>query len=139
MGGSMAFITWNDALSVHIAEIDAQHKCLIDLINQLHDSMKAGKGNAVIGSVLLDLIKYTQFHFATEEKYFQKYAYPEYFLHKKQHDDLTRKTNELNAAYAQGKLTISLETMSFLKNWVSTHILESDQKYSPFLCNRGLS
>jgi len=135
----MAFIIWNDALSVQIAEIDAQHKCLIDLINQLHDSMKAGRGNDIIGSVLLDLLKYTQFHFATEEKYFHKYAYPEAFLHKKQHDDLTRKTKELTASHSQGKLTISIETMNFLRDWLKVHILESDKKYGPFLCSRGLS
>ena len=65
----MALITWSDMLAVHIKGIDDQHKCLVDLVNRLHDSMKSGAGNSVIRPVLSDLLNYTSFHFATEEKY----------------------------------------------------------------------
>jgi hemerythrin len=135
----MALISWSNALSVNIKELDDQHKCLIELVNNLHDAMKAGKGNAIIGPILSDLLSYTSFHFATEEKYFQQYAYPEFPRHKKEHDELTKKTKELNASYREGKLTITIEVMTFLKDWLSNHILVSDKKYSPFLCSRGLS
>jgi hemerythrin len=135
----MALITWSDALSVNIKKIDDQHKCLIELVNTLHDSMKAGKGNAVIGPILSDLLNYTSFHFATEEAYFQRYAYPDSVQHKRQHDELTQKTKMLNGSFAEGKLTITIEVMNFLKDWLSNHILVSDKKYSPFLCSKGLS
>jgi hemerythrin len=135
----MALISWSDALSVNIKELDDQHKCLIELVNNLHDAMKTGKGNAVIGPILSDLLSYTSFHFATEEKYFQQYAYPEFPRHKKEHDALTQKTKALNASYREGKLTITIEVMTFLKDWLSNHILISDKKYSSFLCSRGLS
>jgi hemerythrin len=134
----MALITWNDTLSVNIKEIDDQHKCLIELVNKLHDSMKAGKGNTIIGPILSDLLSYTSFHFSTEEKYFKQYAYPEYLRHKMQHDELTQKTKALDASHKEGKLTITIEVMAFLKDWLSTHILESDKKYSAFLCSKGL-
>jgi len=134
----MALINWSDALSVNIKKIDDQHKRLIELVNTLHDSMKAGKGNAAIGPILSDLLKYASFHFATEEKYFQEYAYPEYLQHKKQHDELTQKTKMLNASHREGKLSITIEVMNFLKDWLSNHILVSDKKYSTFLCNKGL-
>jgi hemerythrin len=135
----MALITWSDALSVNIKEIDDQHKCLIELLNKLHDSMKAGKGNDIIGPILSDLLSYTSFHFATEEKYFQQYSYPEYLRHKKEHDDLRHRTKALHTSYKEGKLTITIEVMTFLKNWLSNHILVSDKKYSSFLCGKGLS
>jgi len=135
----MPIISWSDALSVNIKELDSQHQCLIELVNRLHDSMKAGKGNTVLGPILSDLLKYTEFHFSTEEKYFQKFAYPEYLQHKKQHDDLTKKAKELNANFEKGKLTISIEVMTFLKEWLRDHILGSDKKYAPFLLGKGLS
>jgi len=135
----MPIITWSDALSVNIKELASQHQCLIEIVNRLHDSMKAGKGNAVLGPILSDLLKYTEFHFSTEEKYFQKFAYPEYLQHKKQHDDLTKKAKDLNANFEKGKLTISIEVMNFLKGWLSNHILGSDKKYAPFLLSKGLS
>jgi hemerythrin len=134
----MPIIFWSDQLSVNIKELDNQHQCLIELINRLHDSMKSGKGNAVIGPILMDVIKYTEFHFATEEKYFQKYAYPEFLQHKKQHDELTQKAKQLKADFEKGKLSISIEVMHFLRDWISNHILGSDKKYGPFLASKGL-
>jgi hemerythrin len=135
----MPIISWSDALSVNIKEIDSQHQRLIEFVNRLHDSMKAGKGNAVLGPILSDLIKYTEFHFSTEEKYFQKYVYPEYLQHKKQHDELTQKAKDLKASFEKGKLNISIEVMNFLKEWLQNHILGSDKKYAPFLLAKGLN
>ena len=39
----MAFMQWNTALSVKVAEIDEQHKQLIAMINDLHSAMKTGQ------------------------------------------------------------------------------------------------
>jgi hemerythrin len=134
----MPLITWNDSMSVQIAEIDTQHRCLIELVNRLHDSMKAGQGNAIIGAILSDILSYTKFHFSTEEKYFQQFGYPEYLRHKMQHDELAQKAKSLNESYAKGKLTITVEVLNFLTDWLKTHILESDKKYSSFLRGKGL-
>jgi hemerythrin len=134
----MPILAWSDALSVNIGELDKQHQCLIELINRLHDAMKAGKGDAVMGPILSDLLAYTEFHFSTEEKYFQQYSYPESKLHKNQHDALKKKAKELKAGFEKGKLSISIEVMNFLKDWISAHILGLDKKYSPFLISKGL-
>ena len=79
----MALITWNDVYSVKVKQFDDQHKKLIDLVNQLHDAMKVGKGGQVIGDVLKALIDYTGSHFAAEERLMKLYNYPDYEQHKK--------------------------------------------------------
>lgn len=134
----MAIINWSEALSVEITEIDQQHQRLIDLINKLHDSMKAGQGNAKVGEILSELTAYTRFHFNIEEKYFQQYGYPEHARHKAAHDELTRKVKALEEEHRAGKITITIEVMNFLRDWVSTHILKADKMYAPFLRDRGL-
>ena len=101
--------------------------------------MKSGAGNSVIRPILSDLLNYTSFHFATEEKYMKQYAYPEYLRHKLEHDELTKKTKALNDGCTNGKLTITLEVMNFLRDWLKNHIMVSDKKYGPFLCAKGLS
>jgi len=45
----MSLIEWSPAYSVKVKKFDDQHKKLIELINQLHDAMKAGQGNAMLG------------------------------------------------------------------------------------------
>jgi hypothetical protein len=48
---------WQDAYSVGIPEIDAQHKQLIRLINDLHAAMLQGKGAAALDRVLSELVR----------------------------------------------------------------------------------
>lgn len=91
----MGLIKWNAFYSVNVEEIDNQHKKLIDLINQLYDAMKAGKGTEVLSTVLTELVEYTAYHFETEERLFLQQGYAEYEAHKVIHDDLTRRAKEL--------------------------------------------
>jgi hemerythrin len=135
----MALFTWSDKFAVNILEIDAQHKRLIELINMLYDAMKQGKGKDVLGKVLADLVTYTVYHFSTEEKLFQKFGYPEYEVHKKEHDNLTLKAKDLKEKFNQGKTMITIEVMNFLKDWLNNHILNSDTQYGPFLNSKGVS
>jgi len=134
----MALITWTDALSVNIKEIDTQHQRLFELMNKLHEAMKIGKGNDVLGGILGDLVKYTVVHFSNEESYLKRYDYPEYVQHKKIHDDLTQKAKALKASFDQGKQTISIDVLTFLKDWLNNHILKTDKRYSTFLNGKGL-
>ena len=134
----MAFIDWSNSLSVDIKELDDQHKKLIELINQLNDAMKVGKGKDVIGKVLGSLIAYTQSHFATEERLMQAHSYPSYIIHKKAHDDLTKQALDLQKKFETGNLAITIEVMGFLKDWLSKHIMNTDKQYSPFLKGKGV-
>ena len=54
----MALFEWKNDLSVGIAEIDRQHKVLIDLINQLHDAMLTRKTKEVMSGNLKGLLDY---------------------------------------------------------------------------------
>jgi hemerythrin len=134
----MALIEWNNSLSVDIREIDEQHRTLVGFLNSLFDAMKAGKGKDVLGKVLSDLVKYTVFHFATEEKYFKTYAYPDFVKHKQEHEYLTKKAADLKGKFDRGEAVITVEVMQFLKDWLNGHILGADKKYSPFLRGKGL-
>jgi hypothetical protein len=54
-GEIMALIRWSPSLSVKIDEMDKQHQSLLEIMNRLHESILAGKGNegpsAVIGEI----------------------------------------------------------------------------------------
>ena len=137
--GVMPLITWKEDYSVNINEIDRHHKRLIELINRLHTGMENEMKKKVLGDVLNELIAYTVYHFATEEKYFKRYNYPEYKGHRKEHEDLTEKAKELKYRLDKGENgVLSVEVMNFLKEWLNHHILQVDQKFGPFLNEKGL-
>lgn len=134
----MALISWTDRLLTNVKACDDQHKRLVSLVNDLHDAMTAGKGKDVLGKILGELVSYTDYHFKTEEQLFDRYSYPDAPKHKKEHQELTRKAKELKTRFEKGEVTISIEVMNFLSNWLKDHIMGSDKKYGPFLNDKGV-
>ncbi len=135
----MALITWEDSLSVGVAEIDQQHQQLISLINQLYDAMKQGKGKDVAGKIIDSLIDYTVVHFQTEEKYFEQFGYPETESHKQQHAAFVQQVSDFKEGFVKGKIALSIDMMNFLSEWLQKHIKGSDQQYTQFFQANGLS
>ena len=134
----MALIIWNDNLSVKIAEIDQQHKKLIAIINDLSAAMKKGKGKDVIGKIVSSLISYTATHFKTEEKFFTAYRYPDTESHKKEHAAFVEKVTNFKDDLEKGKLSLTIEVINFLSDWLKNHIMGTDKKYSTFFNEKGL-
>ena len=135
----MALMTWSDQLSVNIKQVDSQHMKLVELLNNFHEAMKMGKGKETMGKTFSDLLDYTAYHFSAEEDLLKKHDYPAFPGHKKEHEALTKKVTELNQRFSRGDLAITIDTMTFLKNWLSDHIMGSDKKYATFLNGKGVN
>ncbi len=129
---------WEDKYSVNIRDIDAQHKKLFDLVNELFDAMRTGKGREALGGVLDELIRYTDYHFSAEERLLESISYPGFGNHKTAHELLTRKAKKLKQAFDEGNRMISMDLMNFLRDWLNVHILEEDKKYSYAVAGRGI-
>lgn len=129
----MALITWKDSYRIGITEIDDQHQKLVSMINELHDSMKAGASTETCHKILKEVVEYTDYHFKTEERLFEQYNYADKVSHIKEHNDLRAKAVDHLNHYKEKPLMSSLEVMSFLKEWLNHHILEVDQKYGQYL------
>jgi hemerythrin len=134
----MALIQWNEGFSVDVAEIDKQHQTLVSMINELSDAMKQGKGKDALAKILNGLISYTATHFKTEEKYFDLYKYPGTVIHKKEHAAFVQKVSDFKDGFEKGKLSVTIEVMNFLSDWLKNHIKGTDKKYSVFFNEKGL-
>jgi hemerythrin-like metal-binding protein len=134
----MAFIKWNDTLSVKVGELDGQHQTLIAMINQLHDAMAQGKGKDTVSSIVKGLVSYAGAHFALEERLFDKFKYPDAASHKQEHAAFVQKVLDFQEKFNKGALTLTLEVMNFLKDWLVRHIQGTDQKYSAFFNEKGM-
>jgi len=134
----MAIIEWNDRISVNVAEIDNQHKKLIDLINELDIAMKSRKANDVIEKILSGLADYAKTHFQTEENYFARLKYPDTQAHKNEHTAFIKKVTAFKKDFDAGKSLVSVEVLNFLSQWLWNHIKGSDKKYSAFFNEKGV-
>ncbi|MCB1776795.1 MAG: hemerythrin family protein [Candidatus Competibacteraceae bacterium] len=132
------FIEWSSALSMGIEEIDAQHKVLVDLLNEVHEAIQQRHGMEVIDKIIERLDEYTRIHFAVEESLMRILHYPEYESHKEEHDQLIEQLNRFRVKLREGKSSISFELAHFLKLWLTKHIMESDMRYSPYFLEQGI-
>jgi hemerythrin len=134
----MALVTWNDSLSVNVAEIDQQHRKLIAMINELNDAMKMGKGKDVLGGIVNRMIGYTATHFKTEENYFAQFGYPDTADHKKEHAAFVKKVAGFKEGFEKKELSLTIEVIRFLSDWLRNHIMGTDKKYTRFFNEKGL-
>jgi len=129
---------WNDAYSVEISVVDAQHKVLVDLINELHQAMMNRTGKERLRAVLASLIQYTKSHFATEEGLLQANQYPDLANHKGEHERFTQKIQDFQNKFLKNEVALTIEVMDFLKDWPIQLIMGVDKHYVPYLTARGV-
>lgn len=130
----MSMMEWNDKLSVGVEAIDADHKHLVALVNELHDAVKAAHGKEALGKVLDGLIAYTKSHFGREEAEMAKFKYPKAPDHIREHVNLTKQVLDVQAKYKAGKTAVlSMEVLAFLRDWLIKHISASDKALGDFL------
>lgn len=129
---------WSARYSVKVNAMDAQHKRLFEIINELYTAVRSGHGKDVAGGVLRHLIDYTVQHFAAEEKLMEQNGYPSLAAHRAEHRALTDKVLAFKKDFDGGAVGITPELMSFLQNWLTNHIQTVDQKYGDFLNSKGV-
>lgn len=128
----MAYLHWNPTFSVGVEQFDRHHQALVDMVNQLHDAMRAGKGQQELSAILDRLANYTLTHFASEEKLMTQYHFPGLASHKAAHDELARQVTLIQEKYKTSSLGLSIQVMNFLKDWLTNHILGEDMGYKDF-------
>jgi hemerythrin len=132
------FVEWSNELSVGIEEIDAQHRILVDLLNEVHEAIQQRQGAEVTQDIIRRLDEYTRVHFAVEESLMRILHYPDYERHKEEHEKLIKQLHGLRDKLDAGKVSISFELSQFLKTWLTKHIMEGDKRYTAHFLAQGI-
>jgi hemerythrin-like metal-binding protein len=120
------FVEWNDRYSVGVPTIDQQHRFWIRRTRDLQEAMAAGGAGALLAPLIQNLVTYTRFHFAYEERLYAERGYKDIQHHKERHADMTQQVAELLNALKSNKLRARAPVMAILKHWLVDHILEED-------------
>jgi len=133
--GVFNHINWEPKFSVHVEEIDAQHRQLFAIANEIMDIYE--KDSADCYRIIEGLVEYVSVHFLTEQKVMMKTNYPDIKNHLQQHDIFTEKIVEILRIYKEKERKVSLDIVTFLTDWIYEHTISMDLKYAEHLLKRG--
>ena len=130
----MPLFSWNKEMSVDIALLDEDHQKIINMINKLYDAIIVGEGEDVLAEIFDMMSVYIHTHFESEAQLFKHIDYPEAAQHIELHEELSRKVAEARIKFNTAHdSTLPTETMVFLKEWWTNHIMNHDMKYVAFM------
>ncbi len=122
----MTYLKWTPDLSVGDDTLDRDHMKLIDLINMLHRAMTDPVSNGV-GTVLTELLDYTRYHFAEEERVMKAIGFPDLDAHRWIHAKMTRQVTDMYQRFIQDPTSVPAEeTFTYLSEWLVRHIMAKD-------------
>ena len=129
----IAYIVWKEEFGVGYEELDAQHKYMFGLINELFAAIREGHEAEKVKQIIDGAVDYSRRHFADEERIMLQCGFPQFSSHKQIHDHYSQKINELMTDYRGRFGGVSSELLQFLKAWWLSHILKMDKEYAPHL------
>lgn len=135
----MTLLTWDKRLSVGAPSMEAQHRLLVEALNELHSAVMRGEPSGVTGLFLRTFIAYTRNHHAAEEALMARLDYPELQQHRALHRELMENLETQLAHLERGEGTVTVEFLHFLRDWLTNHIQKVDRAYLPWIVRHATS
>jgi len=129
----MAHIQWKERYNINYKEVDAQHRQLLDIMNQLMDLIESKRPPDELSVIFHRLCAYALDHFTLEERYLEACAYPDLAQEKDDHGFFVGKILAFNERYDPTDPELLREIFQFLKTWYLGHILRTDMAYVPYV------
>ena len=125
--------TWTEAMSVGVAALDADHRCLVRIISLLDDVVPED-AERVVGIVMETLVAYCRYHFAREEQVLAACDFPEIAFHQSEHEEFCQVVECLRQRRGRSDAaSMAAEMGEYLRGWLLHHILIQDMAYKPFV------
>lgn len=123
------YIEWKADYATGLEIVDAQHRSLIRIINELYSDIGEGRGDVVLQRVFGELRRYAEHHFGTEERLLKRHGLPagHSAAHLAEHDDYCRRVAQLRFRYDEGERLVPVQVLAFVSEWWLRHIATSDR------------
>ena len=131
----MSLFKWSSANSIYLPEIDAEHRAIFQLGNELHKALMAGAGLAQLKPILANLLESTVQHFRHEERLMRAIHYEAFDWHKHQHNVALKRSKALAKRIEAGDSGAPGELLAYLAEWLHKHMSVSDRMMSARLRN----
>ncbi len=125
-----SLLTWNAIHELGIPEMDEQHAKLAVLLNNLGLALKNAEPHE---SILAEIIRFTSFHFATEDRLMNACDYKGAAHHRELHRQLLEDIRNLKPD--DNEMGMSL-VLRFLQDWLIRHVEGADRDLANTLLAR---
>lgn len=129
----MKDIVWDKVLSVDFAEIDEDHRKLVNIFNELNRAMSGDESPEYLAAVLEELVNCTVWHFSHEERLMLKYDYKALDDHRAAHGELIASVKDLQDRINRADNVVSEDDIVYLERWLTEHILTEDMRLGSYL------
>jgi len=132
-------IKWNDKYSCYDETIDAQHRKLIEMLNDIGELAELDDGYDRYDDIVRifnGLKDYAVYHFGYEEKMFRETGYDSFNtkIQVLEHKAFVNKVESINLNdIDEDQMGTVRDLLDFLSKWLDHHILEMDRKFGEFL------
>ena len=129
-------IRWEKSFELGIPAIDAQHRSLVQLCNQLHGAIMSSRvtngkeWREAFSDALREAVNYTKTHFPLEEKLMEAADFESLSTHKRRHHEFVEKIGEMLSSFDHCNIQAALEFSRFLQHWITVHIAHEDKLYA---------
>ncbi len=134
----MSYIEWTNEYSVNVKQMDDEHKKLFALLDEYYEAMSQKRTKEAMAKIMKGLLDYATYHFGDEEKLMLQHGFAGYPEQREQHAYFLSTVQDYQKRLAEGKLLLSVEITSFLRDWLVKHIQAKDKQYGPFLNEKGV-
>ena len=125
-----AWLHFDDAHIVGVAEIDQDHQQLAIQINHLNKAIKDKSDDATIRNLFDELIQSTKDHYDREKALMERYHYPRLLAHNVEHGRLLSEISQFKTRLHRGG---DLFVLQSIKDWLLLHILTEDKPLGDFI------
>lgn len=130
-------IAWDKKNEIGINFVDVQHERFFDIVNRLMRLSQAKKvDEEKVMMAVYQLAGYANYHFATEEYYFNKYRYPgaadQVKAHARYSSKVMRLMKKMNGDEVDFR-ALAEEAADFSVRWLTRHLLTEDRRFAEWL------
>lgn len=129
-----SFVEWSDQYILGVSLMDKQHKELVRLTNDLFEACLEGKEEADknFQEAVRRAVDYVKTHFHDEEELQRDVNYPNFSVHKIDHERFIAAILEYVKAYQTGQKFVPNQFVRYLRDWLLEHIAISDKEFARY-------
>jgi len=132
----MMDIQWDDKYLVGHPRIDHEHQVFVELIRTVSQAADAQPSKDRVLRLLMEVKKYAEFHFISEENIMIDADFPEYEQHKREHNHLLSELEDELHRFRFEEIDLHHIT-NFMFEWFALHTTKMDMRLTHFLAEKN--